>query len=230
MKTIQRKLISLGYDLGPGGADGIAGKMTTAAIAKFQKDFNVQVMWPGTIGSKTLAALGLVDIAPAHDVALPLDPPWLGYARTFLGLHEVRDAKKLDKALKLDASGTAWCGAFVGMVLGNTLPSEGLPANPLGSRNWMKFGQELDLNEPKLGAIAVFWRGSINGWQGHVAFVAGHEKGYVHCLGGNQSDSVSISKVSKSRLLGYRYPKSFAVPTSKLEMTSIQATITTNEA
>ncbi|OJH58787.1 TIGR02594 family protein, partial [Agrobacterium pusense] len=171
---------------------------------------------------KTLTALGLNDNKP-------MVPPWATEARRFLGLHEVKNAKVLDKALRLDASEIAWCGAFVGMVVATALPKEPMPANPLGSRNWLKFGKPL--NDPQIGAIAVFWRGSKDGWQGHVGIVVGHDKTHLHILGGNQSDSVSVARIAKTRLLGYRWPITYQdAPFAALPMTTISASVTTNEA
>lgn len=219
---IQRRLIALGYDVGPTGADGIPGRNTTNAIAKFQADSKLSIKYPGTVGPKTVAALGL-------DEKQVIVPPWVTEARRFLGLHETKNAKMLNKALRLDASHTAWCGAFVGMVLATALPKEPMPANPLGSRNWLKFGKTL--NGPQVGAVAVFWRGAKDGWQGHVGLVVGHDKTHLHILGGNQSDSVSIARIAKNRLLGYRWPITYTdAPDAPLPMTTINASVTTNEA
>jgi hypothetical protein len=38
MKTVQRQLIAMGYDLGVWGADGVKGAKTTAAIVRFQAE------------------------------------------------------------------------------------------------------------------------------------------------------------------------------------------------
>ena len=224
-KQIQQRLIALGYDVGKAGADGIMGRNTINAIAKFQKDKGLDIKYPGTIGPKTIAALQIGIPAAGENFVLP---PWVSEAQRYIGLHEKRDAKILDKALRLDASEIAWCGAFVGMVIAATLPKEPLPANMLGSRNWLKFGKEL--TEPKLGAIAVFWRGSKDGWQGHVGIVVGHDKNYLHILGGNQSDSVSVVKIAKSRLLGYRFPSTYAVPEKALAYSVFNGTVSVNEA
>ncbi len=176
-------------------------------------------------------------IALRHGIMQIPEPPkdkayryiLLTAARRFLGLHEVKNAKALDKALRLDASEIAWCGAFAGMVIATALPKEPMPANPLGSRNWLKFGKPL--NDPQIGAIAVFWRGSKDGWQGHVGIVVGHDKTHLHILGGNQSDSVSIARIAKTRLLGYRWPTTYQdAPFAALPMTTISASVTTNEA
>jgi hypothetical protein len=62
--------------------------------------------------------------------------------------------------------------------------------------------------EPVISAIAVFWRGSKTGTQGHVGFVVGQDAKYLSTLGGNQSDAISVSRIDKARLLGCRWPKS----------------------
>lgn len=222
LQEVQRRLIALGYNLGPAGADGLPGRFTTAAVTQFQKDRGLIIQFPGTVGPKTLKALVLGEIGP------PIELPWVSEARRFLGLHEVKDAKELDKALRLDASATAWCGAFAAMCIATALPLEPMVANPLGSRNWLKFGQSI--GSPHSGAVAVFWRGSKSGWQGHVGFVIGHDKTHLHILGGNQSDSVSVARIAKYRLLGYRWPSSHVLPTEALAMTTINASVTTNEA
>jgi len=218
---VQERLIALGYYLGSSGADGIPGRLTTRAIAAFHADKGLDIKNPGSVGPKTIAALGL-------DATAPIVPPWVTEARRFLGLHEVRDAKKLNKALRLDASEIAWCGVFAGMVIATALPKEPMPANPLGSRNWLRFGRSIPA--PQIGAVAVFWRGSREGWQGHVGIVVGHDKTHLHVLGGNQSNSVSVARVAKDRLLGYRWPSTFDLPTGTLPLSTISARVTTNEA
>lgn len=219
---IQRALLARAFDLGPAGADGVLGRLTIAAVTAFQKAEKLPILYPGTIGPKTIAALGL-------STASPVAPAWIAEARRYLGLHERKDAARLDKALRLDASEIPWCGAFVGMVIAATQPREVLPVNPLGARNWLKFGSEV--KEPQVGAVAVFWRGTKSGWSGHVGFVVGHDKTHLHILGGNQSDSVSVARIAKDRLLGYRWPATAPdVPTGKLALSSISASVTTNEA
>lgn len=55
VKSLQRKLIRLGYSCGPLGEDGDFGKSTKNAVMKFQKDSNIGV--DGIVGCQTLAAL-----------------------------------------------------------------------------------------------------------------------------------------------------------------------------
>lgn len=222
-KSIQKRLLDLGYVVGP--LDGIPGRLTTQAVAKFQADRKLPIKYPGTVGAITLSAL-----FPDHpSLSVAPVPVWIDEARRFYGLHERQDATKLDKALGLRAREISWCGAFVGMVMASTLPNEPLPANPLGARNWMKFGEAL--LGPQVGAVAVFWRGTRDGWQGHVGFVVGHDKTHLHILGGNQSDAVTIARIAKDRLLGYRWPISAPpAPTTRMAETTINASVTTNEA
>jgi uncharacterized protein (TIGR02594 family) len=222
---IQRALLARGYDIGRAGADGIMGRATTAGIAKFQRDKNLAVKWPGTIGPITLAALGLSGEAIA-DKAGKATPVWIIEARRHLGLHEVRDAKKLDKLLRMDTSAIAWCGGFVGYVIAAALPTEPLPASPLWARNWLKLGSKVDAGKPALGDVAVFSRGS----GGHVGFVVGHDATALHVLGGNQSNQVSIARVTKNRLLGLRWPSTGGERGGALSITKIAGTLSRNEA
>ena len=92
---------------------------------------------------------------------------------------------------------------FVAHCVGATLPGETLPTNPLGARNWGKFGTKC---KPVLGSVLVFWRGSKNGAFGHVGFYHGEDDVAYHVLGGNQSDQVNVARVAKNRLLGARQP------------------------
>ena len=216
--SIQRALQARGYDIGKEGADGVLGRLTIAAVANFQADRKLDIKYPGSIGPKTLAALGLD--APALVV-----PPWLVEAKRFFGLQEVRDAKVLDRALHMDASAIPWCGAFQAMVMATVLPHEPLPANPLWALNWQKFGRETGVIAA--GAIVTFKRSG----GGHVAQVVGHDKTYWHCLGGNQSNAVTITKIAKSRQYGeLRWPLSYALPEVALTMSDIHATVSANEA
>lgn len=198
-RKIQEALQRLDYNLGPAGVDGVMGRATIAAIKAFQRTHNLYV--DGIVGKNTAARLW-----PEFDAGISvIIPPWVTEANRFIGLHEVRDAKQLDKALNLDASEIPWCGAFTGMIIANVLPGETIPANPLWALNWKKFG--VALTEPYFGAIAVFKRKA----GGHVGFVVGHDAKYVHLLGGNQSNQVSVTKVSKTQLEAYRWPSTYAL-------------------
>ena len=237
IKRLQAALIHKGYNLGPWGADGIAGRMTTAAVAKYQHDNGIDVKWPGTIGPKTIShLLG----GQSHDeltAALESDViarPWYDLALTKKGLHEKRDNAELRKFLKEDGKTLGdpavlpWCGDFVETCVAVTLPNEPLPANPYLARNWQKFGRACEI---QLGAIAVFWRTSrTNSTNGHVAFVAGIGDGVIYVLGGNQSNTISVTKLDLDRLLGTYWPTTSPLPNRIILPRMIGGVLSTNEA
>jgi surface antigen len=62
-------------------------------------------------------------------------------------------------------------------------------------------------------SLVVFWRGSRDGWQGHVGFISGvNSDGSLQVLGGNQGNSVNITRFDRSRVLAYRWPAGVPAP------------------
>ena len=57
VKLLQRLLIGHGYSVGNSGADGEFGSNTETAVKKFQKNKNIKVNYPGTVGAKTWSKL-----------------------------------------------------------------------------------------------------------------------------------------------------------------------------
>lgn len=239
MKTvdIQRALIAHGYDLGPAGADGVRGRRTLAAIMEFQRDRGLDIQYPGTVGPKTIAALNDGLLEPLEGERE--DPPWVAEVRRRIGLHEQRDNKKLRDWLDDDGSTLGdpaklpWCGDLVETPIVLTLPAEPMFANPYYALNWQKFGVAVPEGMVPLGAIITFERRNSKGKLvgGHVGFVVGHDATHYHVLGGNQSNRISIARIAKKRQEGsLRWPLTYAPPTESLPMTTIDATITTNEA
>lgn len=100
----------------------------------------------------------------------------------------------------------AWCGLYVGYVVKKS--GRQPVKEPLWARNWLDWGEES--KDPMLGDILIFERG--NG--GHVGFYIAEDEEAYHVLGGNQSDSVSIVRIKKDRLLGARRPKYNLQPAS----------------
>ncbi len=95
----------------------------------------------------------------------------------------------------------AWCAAFVGAMIKR---AGGKPTGTLLARDYLKWGIEVAPRDIREGDILVFRRGS-SAWQGHVTFATEKPaKGRVKCLGGNQSDAVTISTYSLDALLGAR--------------------------
>jgi len=218
---IQRRLAELGYQ--PGKLDGIPGRETAAAVKQFQRARNLVV--DGIVGQKTMAAL-----FPRANGADPV-APWLELARAKVGLHERLNNKTLRDWLKSDGNTLGdpaqlpWCGDFMETCIALTLPDEVLPANPYYALNWRSFGVPLKI--VAAGAIAPFTRPG----GGHIAMVVGHDRGTFHVLGGNQSNAVTITRIAKDRLAGpLRWPKTFPLPTIELPFTTLDATVSQNEA
>ena len=236
VSKLQRALAAAGFD--PGQADGIAGPKTHAAVRAFQAARGLAS--DGVAGPLTWAALRAggtgATAVPSENAnsAIPAALPWLAVAHRLLGLTETPGpgnnpilldwAKAAD--LPFDRDETPWCGLFIAHCLASTLPEAPLPANPLGARQWLKFGVAVP---PQLGAVLVFWRGSPKGWAGHVALYWAEDATSFHVLGGNQSDAVTITKIAKSRLLGARWPGGLAPP-GITRRTETSRNLSTNEA
>jgi uncharacterized protein (TIGR02594 family) len=212
--AIQQRLAHKGFD--PGPVDGVWGRRTEAAVRAFQSANGL--LADGIVGPITFKALfgEASKAAPVDNQALV----WFQEARRLIGTAEVvgpgNNVEILnwadERGIPYKSDDIAWCGLFVAHCIGSTLSREPLPTNPLGARNWMKFGAPC---EPTLGAVLVFWRGSRNGWQGHVGLYAGEESGGIlHVLGGNQSNKVSIARLGKDRLLGARWPSTVPASTA----------------
>ena len=133
---------------------------------------------------------------------------YLDAGRAMLGMTEGQDYEAISEFIKtfagieIDPRQTAWCAAFVNAMLG----FDGIEGTGrLNARSFLNFGTAVD--EPKVGDVVVFSRGDPNGWQGHVGFFKGYDaNGNILVLGGNQSDSVSVTSYSAERLLGVRRP------------------------
>jgi uncharacterized protein (TIGR02594 family) len=159
--------------------------------------------------------------------------PWIVEGKKVFGLHEARDKAKLTEWLKSDGQRLGdtekmpWCGDYVETAIKNSLPNEpftgALGKNPYWARNWLKFG------EPTghcYGAIIVFARGT----GGHVGFVVGEDDTDYYVLGGNQSNMVNITRISKDRYLGCRWPITYDGDKKLLpKMTAGNIPRTTNE-
>lgn len=96
---------------------------------------------------------------------------------------------------------------------------------PLWALNWATFG--VGTKQPMLGDVLVFKRPS----GGHVAIYVGEDKTHYPCLGGNQSDSVCITRIEKTRLHAARRPDYTTMPANvrKVALAAVGA-ISKNEA
>jgi uncharacterized protein (TIGR02594 family) len=206
---IQEALRQQGFD--PGDVDGVWGRKTIAAVRAFQAAKGLEV--DGVVGPQTAGALLGAGSGGGAMTSGPL--VWFDEARRLFGTKEKpgrgSNPDILEWAADLDihypSDDIPWCGLFVAHCIGSTLTQEPLPKNPLSARAWEKSGRSV---EPQLGAVLVFWRKSKDSGLGHVGFYKGEDEHAYHVLGGNQSDSVSVARVGKDRLLGARWPATAA--------------------
>ncbi len=218
VKDIQKALTDQGFK--PGPIDGSRGRRTIKAIKEFQRAHDLTA--DGLVGAKTSALLFKnIDLTPGNTFDIPVTMPWLETAFSLIGTKEkpgsgsneaIIDWAENLSLLDYDDDDIPWCGLFVAHCIGSQLPEEVLPTNPLGARRWQKFGREI---LPQVGAVMVFWRGSKDGWKGHVGLYWAEDDKAYHILGGNQSNSVSITRINKDRLLTARWPETGLSPEGK---------------
>lgn len=224
---VQRALLRDGRELIP---DREFGGITKTAVEKFQTDHHLQPL--GYVGLKTAAAL---DAVPETDASIstPLPSvkkiaPWLSQMRAMNGLHEgVGD--RVDNSVILawpreiankfpdlgpdvlwyKHDSIAWCGLGAGICA--TRGGEKPPAGFLGAGNWANFGQEMPLAKRCPGAIFVYSR--VGGH--HVTMYESEDSTYYYCRGANQSDSICVTRIPKSRkIVAVRWGIHFPVPST----------------
>lgn len=237
-KDLQLMLQTLGYDLGPAGADGVLGVRTTAAIASFQRDAGVIVQIPGSFGAKTEAALLDAFQARQGRFTPPVgDLPWMNMAKSLIGVKEINGprnspvimgwAEEMRQWFPNDE--TAWCGLYTGYCFFKALPDETRPKNILGARQWERFG--VALVRPVYGSVVTFWRGSPQSGYGHVGFYIGEDDEAYHVLGGNTEDMVKDARIGKHRFTAARWPSSYDYPDMKsVIFRNKSGALSTNEA
>lgn len=227
---IERALAQLGF-LDVGEADGRWKRATARALGAFQSARDLPVT--RAADRPTLQELFTGATAPQPNGMARVAMPWMDEARRKMGLHERRDNNLLRRWLRSDGKTLGdpaklpWCGDFVETCIALTLPDEDLPTNPYGARNWMRFGVPVS---PQVGSVLVFWRGSRDGWQGHVGFYEGEDDRHFHVLGGNQSNAVTVARLDKRRLLGARWPETAERPNGTVARRAAVGTVSTNEA
>lgn len=141
-----------------------------------------------------------------------MDPVWLRIARMERGVKERPGAEHHPRILEylqtVDLEGVgeltdeiSWCSAFVQWCLEKAdISGTGSAA----ARSWLHWGELI--GEPRIGAVVVLKRGT-EAWQGHVGFVTGVHGNNIVVLGGNQNNEVCEQPYSKSKVLGYRWPR-----------------------
>ena len=137
-------------------------------------------------------------------------------AERFVGIQEVGgqvDNPQIMAMLKLDNSWpqndeVPWCSAFANYICWLArLPR----SKDLRARSWLQIGKGITLDKAVPGDIIVLQRGSgeqpgpdVIDAPGHVGFYAGRTGDLIEVLGGNQSDTVKISRYPAKKLLGVR--------------------------
>ena len=109
----------------------------------------------------------------------------------------------IDKTYSNDA--IPWCGLFVAIVAKRAGKAADIPATPLWALAWRNFGKPVD--KPQLGDVIVKTRKTASGTTaGHVCIYIGEDATHYHVIGGNQSDAVTIARISKKDKLWFRRP------------------------
>jgi uncharacterized protein (TIGR02594 family) len=137
-------------------------------------------------------------------------------AQRFVGIKEVGgqvDNPMILAMLTLDMSWpendeVPWCSAFANYICWLArLPR----SKSLRARSWLTVGRGIPLDDAEPGDIIVLQRGAgqqpgpeVIEAPGHVGFYAGRFGDFIEVLGGNQSDTVKVSRYPKSKLLGVR--------------------------
>jgi len=173
----------------------------------------------GCVGPALLTLPRPVLADQKNELFLPTDfspYPWMEFALREYGIRGIsRQGRTVNVTAYLKATGigrsndeTAWCSAFVNWcLLMASFPGTG-KAN---ARSWLDWGG-VTLDFPVYGCVVVLWRGSRDGWLGHVGFFVGMQGDNLLLLGGNQGNAVSVRPYSKVRVLGMRWIEGFPVP------------------
>jgi uncharacterized protein (TIGR02594 family) len=159
--------------------------------------------------------------------------PWITEGNKFIGLKEIPGPRHnltiLNWLKELKAwwseDETPWCGVYVAHCI--KACNYQIPKYYMRAKAWSEnWGVELPTATD--GCIVVFDRKG----GGHVGFVLGVTKdNLLAVLGGNQGNAVNIAKFDRSRVVGYYWPKEFALPnTYRTSQIDIDGGVSTNEA
>lgn len=121
------------------------------------------------------------------------------------------------------ADSIPWCGLFIAVVAKRS--NKEIVNQPLWALNWRNFGKVV--TQPMLGDVLVFLRDG----GGHVGIYVGEDSECYHVLGGNQSNTVCITRIRKNRLKAARRPNYINQPTNvRRILLSASGSISNNES
>ncbi len=100
--------------------------------------------------------------------------------------------------LDKDDSETAWCGCIMGLwcIEIDVTP----PSTYFRAASWLNVGKPVETEKSVRGDIVIFSRSGGN----HVTLVDHWDEDFIWCLGGNQSNAVTIAKYSREKIKGIR--------------------------
>ena len=146
----------------------------------------------------------------------PVDPPWLTLALAEMkrGVKEIAGSKHNPRiieyhqatSLKSKEDEVPWCAAFMSWLFVQC----GI-ANPKSARakDFSVHPTMLKLKRPIRGCVVVYTR--VGG--GHVdLYISGYATGMIKGLGGNESNTIKDGPQSESSVVGYFWPRDFALP------------------
>ena len=215
---------------------------TVSAIKLFQKKQLGMVNPDGKIDvngntQRTINTLLANNAANAtKTIVLPTTTAyWLKTAAAEIGQKEVAGTAANPRILEYFSAGkfwgtddsggkNAWCGCFVAWVM----KQHGFEPvnNAFRAKEWVNFGKPI--SKPVSGAIGIKSRSG----GGHVAFVVGQsaDGNYLYMLGGNQSNSVQVSRYKKDVWDHFVVPSSYNADNATLPVYTSSAENAGSEA
>lgn len=146
----------------------------------------------------------------------PNSPPWLIAAAREIGFHESGNNRGIAQYIALahcGMEGEPWCAIFANAMLESvgvkgtrSASSQSFAHSPLFHK----------IDNPVIGALAVFWRGSPHSGVGHVGFATAinPHRDAIWVLGGNEQDAVRNELLplhaNTFGLVGYYMPEGWS--------------------
>lgn len=159
-----------------------------------------------------------------------MKPNYILEAEALLGEKEVKGRLSNDKIKDLYADAghpsvvsdeVPWCAAFVSACLARTNHAF---TGTLLARDYLNYGTKL--KGPKQYCIGVMRRGTSS-WEGHVGFVVDFNDSHIWLLGGNQNNSVNVTRYSRSQFLGFVVPKEKEADVTPKELVKVSRRLKT---